>query len=49
MIDRYLSDEVDGVYMIYSRFISMAKQLPTLVKLIPIEPPVVRGRRTDRG
>lgn len=40
MIDRYLSDEVDGVYMIYSRFISMAKQLPTLVKLIPIEPPV---------
>jgi len=40
MIDRYLSDEVDGVYMIYSRFISMAKQLPTLVKLIPIEPPM---------
>ena len=41
MIDRYLADEVDGVYMIYSRFVSMAKQAPTLVKLIPIEPPVV--------
>ena len=40
MIDRYLADEVDGVYMIYSRFVSMAKQEPTLVKLIPIEPPV---------
>ena len=40
MIDRYLSDEVDGVYMIYSRFLGMAKQLPTLVKLLPIEPPV---------
>ena len=26
MIDRYLADEVDGVYMIYSRFISMGKQ-----------------------
>ena len=40
MIDRYLADEVDGVYMIYSRFVSMAKQEPTLIKLIPIEPPV---------
>ena len=40
MIERYLSDEVDEVYMIYSRFVSMAKQEPTLVKLIPIEPPV---------
>ena len=40
MIDRYLTDEVDGVYMIYSRFISMGKQVPTLVKLLPIEPPV---------
>ena len=38
-IDRYMSDDVDEVYMIYSRFISMAKQEPTLVKLIPIEPP----------
>ncbi|MFP4086975.1 MAG: ATP synthase F1 subunit gamma [Desulfobacteraceae bacterium] len=38
-IDRYLSEEVDEVYMMYSRFVSMAKQTPTLVKLIPIEPP----------
>jgi F-type H+-transporting ATPase subunit gamma len=37
-IDRYMADEVDEVYMIYSRFIGMAKQQPTLVKLIPIEP-----------
>ena len=37
-IDRYMADEVDEVYMIYSRFVSMAKQEPTLVKLIPIEP-----------
>jgi F-type H+-transporting ATPase subunit gamma len=36
---RYLSDEVDEVYMMYTRFVSMAKQEPTLVKLIPIEPP----------
>lgn len=36
---RYLNDEVDEVYMIYTRFSSMVKQEPTLVKLIPIEPP----------
>jgi F-type H+-transporting ATPase subunit gamma len=40
MIERYLADDVDEVYMIFSRFVSMAKQVPTLVKLIPIEPPV---------
>jgi F-type H+-transporting ATPase subunit gamma len=39
LTDRYLADEIDEVYMIYSRFFSMAKQGPTLVKLIPIEPP----------
>ncbi len=43
MIDRYLADEVDGVYMIYSRFLGMGKQLPTVVKLIPVEPPVVEA------
>lgn len=36
---RYLNDDVDEVHMIYSRFVGMAKQEPTLVKLIPIEPP----------
>ncbi len=39
LTERYMSDEIDEVYMIYSRFVSMAKQQPTLVKLIPIEPP----------
>ena len=38
-IDRYLKNEVDEVHMIYTRFISIAKQVPTLVKLIPIETP----------
>ena len=39
LIQRYLGGEADEVYMIYSRFMGMAKQEPTLVKLIPIEPP----------
>ena len=37
-IDRFLADEIDELYMQYSRFVSMAKQEPTLVKLLPIEP-----------
>jgi len=40
-ITRFLSDDVDEVYMIYSRFVSMAKQEPTVVKILPIEPPGV--------
>lgn len=36
---RYLNGEVDEVYMIYTRFISVARQVPTIVQLIPIEPP----------
>ncbi len=38
-INRYLSDEIDEVYMLYTSFLGMAKQQPTLVKLLPIEPP----------
>ncbi len=47
MIDRYLTDEVDSVYMIYSRFISMGRQVPTLVKLIPVEPPVAEDEEAS--
>jgi F-type H+-transporting ATPase subunit gamma len=46
--DRYLSDEVDEVHMIYTRFLSVAKQEPTLVKLLPIEPPQT-GEETQGG
>lgn len=38
-IERFLTGELDEVYLMYSRFISMARQQPVLVKLIPIEPP----------
>ncbi|MEJ2723500.1 MAG: ATP synthase F1 subunit gamma [Deltaproteobacteria bacterium] len=46
-IARFLNDEVDEVHMIYSRFLSMAKQEPIPVKLIPIEPP--RGEEKTEG
>ncbi|MFC1820581.1 ATP synthase F1 subunit gamma [Thermodesulfobacteriota bacterium] len=42
-ITRYINNEIDELYMIYARFINMAKQEPTLVKLIPIEPPQREG------
>lgn len=42
-IQRFMAGEVDEVYMLFSRFVSMAKQKPTLVKLIPIEPPKQEG------
>jgi len=38
-ITRYMAGEIDELYMIYTRFIGMSKQEPTLVKLIPVEPP----------
>lgn len=38
-IYKYMSGNMDELYMIYSRFISVSKQEPTIVKLIPIEPP----------
>lgn len=46
-IGRFLRDEVDEVYMIYSRFLGMAKQEPAVVKLIPIEPP--KGEEKEEG
>lgn len=49
-INRYLSGEVDEVYVMYSHFVGMAKQLPTMVKLIPIEPPKADvGAKTSAG
>lgn len=45
--DRFLNDELDEVYMMYSRFISMARQEITLVKLLPVEPPRKEAEETE--
>ncbi len=37
-IERFESGECDEVYVIYSSFVSMVRQIPTMVKLLPIEP-----------
>lgn len=38
-ISKYMNGEIDELYMVYSRFINLSKQIPTLVKLIPVEHP----------
>jgi len=38
-ITRYINNEIDELYMVYTKFLGMSKQEPILVKLIPIEPP----------
>jgi F-type H+-transporting ATPase subunit gamma len=45
-IHKYIIGEMDELYMIYSRFVSLSRQVPTLIKLIPIEPPKAL---TDKG
>jgi len=47
-IQRFMAGETDEVYVLFSRFLSMARQEPTLVKLIPIEPPKKEGSEGQR-
>lgn len=38
LINQFLVGEYDEVYIIYSRFVSMARQIPTLKQILPIPP-----------
>jgi len=48
-INRFMTEEIDEVYMIYSRFINVLRQEPTVVKLIPIEPPKIEPEKLIGG
>lgn len=48
-ISRFLANEVDEVYMIFSRFVGVTKQIPTVVKLLPIEPPRIEEVHDTRA
>ncbi|MDO4539561.1 MAG: ATP synthase F1 subunit gamma [Syntrophomonadaceae bacterium] len=39
IINAYEIEEYDEVYLIYSKFINAIRQLPTVEKLLPVEPP----------
>jgi F-type H+-transporting ATPase subunit gamma len=47
-IQRFTAGEIDEVYVLFSRFLSVARQEPTLVKLIPIEPPKQAGSEAGK-
>ena len=36
---RFAEDETDAVYLVYSRFQSAIAQVPTVVRLLPVDPP----------
>ncbi|HDI78344.1 MAG TPA: ATP synthase F1 subunit gamma [Desulfobacteraceae bacterium] len=38
-INRFLREDIDELYMLYTRFVSMLRYEPTLLKLLPISPP----------
>jgi F-type H+-transporting ATPase subunit gamma len=38
LVDAFLEDTYDEVYIVYSEFVSMARQVPTLKQLLPIPP-----------
>ncbi len=48
LVDGFLDDQYDEVYIIYSEFVSMAKQLPVVQKLLPI-PPIEKDETEDSG
>ena len=37
--DAYLNEEVDLVYLVYPRYVSTVVQTPTVVQLLPVQPP----------
>src|SRR5579883_2498176 len=39
VMDAFIKGDVDVVYLVYARFVNTATQVPTVVKLLPVEPP----------
>ncbi len=48
MIDGFMVGDYDEVYIIYSKFISMGKQIPTVQQILPIPPIEVAEEDADR-
>jgi F-type H+-transporting ATPase subunit gamma len=43
VINAYENEEFDEIYLVYARFINALRQVPTVVKILPIEPPEASG------
>ncbi len=48
LVEGYLNGDYDEVYVIYSEFLSMGRQVPTLKQLLPI-PPIEIAEAEDEG
>lgn len=44
LIEKYVSGEFDVVYLVYSEFVNVMVQRPTMIRLLPVEPPAESGR-----
>jgi F-type H+-transporting ATPase subunit gamma len=42
-VDAFIKGEVDVVYLVYAKFVNTVTQLPTVAKLLPVEPPTDEG------
>ncbi|HEY3993729.1 MAG TPA: FoF1 ATP synthase subunit gamma, partial [Ktedonobacteraceae bacterium] len=42
-VDAFIKGEVDVVYLVYAKFVNTVTQVPTVVKLLPVEPPTDEG------
>jgi len=47
LVEGYLNDSYDEVYIVYAEFVSMARQIPTLKQLLPIPPIETFEERSD--
>lgn len=43
VIDAYENEELDEVYLVYAKFINVLRQVPTVSKILPLEPPKSEG------
>lgn len=48
VIKQFLENEVDEVYMLYGEFISMGRQVPRVIQLLPI-PPIEKSETDQKG
>lgn len=48
LIDGFLNGDYDEVYLIYSEFRSIAKQIPVMTKILPI-PPIEKEDKAEEG
>jgi F-type H+-transporting ATPase subunit gamma len=39
IMNAYENEELDEVYLVYAQFINVLRQVPTVVKILPLEPP----------